>query len=140
MPCGFVPIRELLSREYFSPNKKVPFLAGLNRCAGFVRPGLFVPLFFLFLWLAVSSANASQTKLVFEPSFNHAKNSYGFHLYPSVSISIRPGLSRVQETWKSESFQKATVLKLPPQLVRGASLFRKADQGTVDLTTTGILL
>lgn len=28
----------------------------MNPCAEFVRPGLFVPLFFLFLWLAVSSA------------------------------------------------------------------------------------
>lgn len=52
----FVPIRGSLSREYFSPNKKVPFLAGMNPCAEFVRPGLFVPLFFLFLWLAASSA------------------------------------------------------------------------------------
>ena len=28
----------------------------MNPCAEFVRPGLFVPLFFLFLWLAASSA------------------------------------------------------------------------------------
>ena len=28
----------------------------MSPCAEFVRPGLFVPLFFLFLWLAVSSA------------------------------------------------------------------------------------
>jgi len=50
------PIRGHLSREYFPPNKNVLLLAGMNPCAESVRPGFSVPLFFLFLWLAVSSA------------------------------------------------------------------------------------
>jgi hypothetical protein len=44
-------------KRIFSPQTRTYLLlAGLNPCAEFVRPGLFVPLFFLFVWLAVPSA------------------------------------------------------------------------------------